>query len=74
MSPKQCRAARAWCHLSAEQLAQSAGISRITVVRFETGGRYTAQTEELLQAALEQEGVKFLFSPDGRGVGIEARP
>lgn len=74
MTPKQCRAARAWCHLYAEQLAQSAGVTRLTVTRFETGRRIHPDTVKRLQTALEKEGVKFLFTRDGDGVGIEAAP
>lgn len=74
MSPKQCRAARAWCGITASELARAAGLVRITVSRFETGIRQTPSTQEALRDALERQGVVCVFSKTGEPIGIEGKP
>ena len=74
MSPRQCRAARAWCGITSEELARQAGVVRITVSRFETGVRQSSVTANALRMALQRLGVEFVFSRTGEPIGIEGKP
>lgn len=64
------RAALKW---SFEDLAEAAGVSRMTVARFESGKDIAGDSLEAMQAALESHGVQFgrkagrlsVSAPDG---------
>ena len=71
--PEQCRAARGLVHLTQEQLAKLAGVSRSTVRDFECHrhGLHSA-TETQLVRALEALGVRLL-PPGAEGPGVRLR-
>ncbi len=73
ITPLQCRMARAALKIGVRELAQLAGISVMTVTRFEneqSGGH--ASTVAALQAALETAGVVFV-PENGGGAGVRMR-
>lgn len=60
-SPRQVRAARAAISMSAERLAELAGVTKNTVLRYERGlGRPLADTLQALRDVLEGEGIEFI--------------
>lgn len=69
MTPEQCRAARGWLNLRAEQLAERARVPVETVRKFE-GGKTLAASEgvEAMRAALERAGISFVFVFECEGV------
>ncbi len=74
MSPKQCRAARAWCGIDIVDLAKLAGVHPDTVSRFEKGKSGSHGTVSRLRSALEEHGIRFVFSREGEPIGIEGKP
>jgi transcriptional regulator with XRE-family HTH domain len=72
MNGGQCRMARAALRLSMRELAASAHVGVITVVRFEAGERLQSRTIEDIQRALEGLGVAF--NADGRSVRLRELP
>lgn len=73
ISPAQCRAARALLELDQARLADSANLSRNTVVAFEKGQRAPNANNLLaLRAALEAAGVEFI-PENGGGAGVRMR-
>ena len=74
ITPEQCRAARGLAGLSAEQLAASAGLSHVTLKRFESGRTMQADTIEAIVAALQRAGITFIAAGQtSRGGGIGLR-
>jgi transcriptional regulator with XRE-family HTH domain len=73
ITPAQCRMARAALTIGVRELAQKAGVSAMTVTRFENGhsGGYP-ETLEKLQRALEAAGVEFT-NGDQPGVRMRKR-
>lgn len=74
VNARQIRAARAWLGWSQQQLADASTVAKRTVIRAEQeGGEQAVQLRTLrdLQRALEDGGVRFLFS-DGNGIGVAA--
>jgi len=60
MSPEQCRAARAGLRMTVDQLAELSGISRMTIMRFETEKTASiAATLRHIKRALEDAGAVF---------------
>ena len=60
-SPRQVRAARAAIDMSAQRLAELAGVTKNTVLRYERGvGRPLADTLQALRDVLEHEGIDFI--------------
>ena len=62
--------ARAGLGWTAPQLAEKAGVSRNTVLRFETTEETHLSTVTALQAALEEAGVEFIWKDGKQGVLI----
>ncbi len=74
ITPEQCRAARALTGLTADALATAAGISHVTMKRFESGRTMQADTVEAITAALQRAGISFLAEGQAsRGGGIGVR-
>jgi DNA-binding XRE family transcriptional regulator len=59
MNGTQSKMARAAFGLSAQQLADLAGVGRSTVVRFEDGENVELDTQMKIVAAFEAKGAKF---------------
>jgi DNA-binding XRE family transcriptional regulator len=76
MTPQQCRAARAWLDWSQDDLAVAARVSLSTVRDFEKERRVPiANNLGAMKAALESNGVGFVFDGQGAASGITfARP
>lgn len=71
LTPEQSRAARGWLDWSQDDLAKRARVSLSTVRDFEKGRRTPiANNLDALQRALESEGIKLTFDPDGRATGV----
>lgn len=73
ISPEQCRAARALAGLTAEQLAAAAGVSHVTLKRFESGRTMQADTINAIVAALQRAGITFVAAGQtsrGGGAGL----
>lgn len=68
ISGNQVLAARDLLGLTQAELAQSAGVSEMTIVNFETGKHAPyASTVEKIQNELERRGIEFT---NGTGIGI----
>ena len=73
ISPAQCRMARAALELGVRDLASLAGVSAMTVTRFENGhSAGYPETLSKLRAALEVAGVEFIPA-NGGGAGVRLR-
>lgn len=73
ITPAQCRMARAALELGVRELAALAGVSAMTVTRFENGHSQGYQeTLRKLQTALENAGVIFV-AENGEGPGVRLR-
>lgn len=77
IAPDQCRMARAALHLGVRDLARLAGLSAMTVTRFENGrSGGNLATISALRDALEAKGVIFVsdgeVSQGGRGIRLRA--
>lgn len=70
MNITQCKMARAGLGLRAADVAEAAGLQRITVSRFESGGRIDQKSLAAIQAALEQAGAQFNSGPGYVGVNV----
>lgn len=71
MSPEQCRAARGWLDWTQAELAHKAGVGLSTVRDFERGERKPIPNNlAAIRAAVEAAGIRLLFEPDDRAVGI----
>jgi transcriptional regulator with XRE-family HTH domain len=73
LTPVQCRMARAALQIGVRDLAKMAGVSPMTVTRFENGqsGGH-ADTLRKLQRALEEAGLEFI-PENGGGPGVRMR-
>ncbi len=69
ISPAQCRAARALLDWTQVQLAEQAGVVRMTVTMFEAGGTVRSSTRRRIQAAVEHAGVSLLWPDEESGDG-----
>jgi DNA-binding transcriptional regulator YiaG len=60
-SPRQIRAARAAVDMSAQHLAELAGVTKNTVLRYERGtARPLVDTLQALRTVLEDAGIEFI--------------
>lgn len=80
MTPLQSRMARAALGWRADDTASAAGISRLTVARFETGATVAAELLDAMRAAYEAAGVEFIAAGSvvragstGGGEGVRLR-
>lgn len=73
MNAVQCRMARAALQLGVRDVAALAGVSAMTVTRFENGhSAGSAETVAAIRAALEAAGVEFI-QENGGGAGVRLR-
>lgn len=73
LTPSQCRMARAALQIGVRDLAQLAGLSAMTVTRFENARTSGApETQDALRKALETAGVIFI-EENGGGPGVRLR-
>ena len=73
VNKEQLRAARAWLNLSQQELADVSLVTKGTIARFELGQSLPHErTLRDLRAALEQQGIEFLFEGQ-KGVGIRLK-
>jgi transcriptional regulator with XRE-family HTH domain len=70
MDRTQCKMARAALGWRAADLAEAAGVHRVTVARYESGETIDAQSLSAMQKAFEDSGV--LFSRRAGRVGVTA--
>jgi transcriptional regulator with XRE-family HTH domain len=70
--PVQCWLARTALRWTALRLARAAGLTAVTVRRFERGEALKANSVEAIRRALDQAGVVFVGANDG-GPGIKLR-
>lgn len=72
MQPVQSKMARAALGLTVRDLAELAGVSHDTIVRFEGGSDLKPRTVEAIQRALEAAGVIFV-DENGEGPGVRLK-
>ena len=73
ITPSQCRMARAALEIGVRDLAEIAGVSAMTVTRFENGkSAGYPETLAKLKSALEAAGVEFI-PENGGGAGVRLR-
>jgi transcriptional regulator with XRE-family HTH domain len=72
MFPVQVKMARAALGWTVRLLAEKAGVSHDTIVRFERGDDLKPSTVEAIKRALEKAGIEFLGTPED-GLGIRLR-
>jgi transcriptional regulator with XRE-family HTH domain len=73
LTPSQCRMARAALQIGVRELAQLAGVSAMTVTRFENEhSSGSAETQAAIRTALEAAGVNFI-PENGGGPGVRLR-
>jgi DNA-binding XRE family transcriptional regulator len=74
LHPRQCRAARMLLGWRQEELAQAAGVPRVTVQRFEDGkSDPRVSTRDRIEAALVAAGVELVNEPGRMGAVLQAR-
>jgi transcriptional regulator with XRE-family HTH domain len=73
MTPAQCRAARGLIRWTQPDLAKAAGVSDVTVRKFETEQSIPQRASlEVIRRALEAAGVEFI-AENGGGAGVRLR-
>jgi transcriptional regulator with XRE-family HTH domain len=73
LNPAQCRMARAALQIGVRELAELAGLSSMTVTRFENGhSAGNSGTLNALRTALEAAGVEFI-AENGGGAGVRLK-
>jgi predicted transcriptional regulator len=72
MTPAQCRAARGLLDWNQQKLADTAGVSIVTVRQVEAGTTQPRRaTIKVIQEALQDAGVEFLDGNGGSGVRLK---
>ena len=69
--PIHARIARAALRWSFVDLEEKAGISKNTLVRFESGGGVNHSTAIKIEQAFTKEGVRFVHESDTHGAGLQ---
>lgn len=72
MFPVQSKMARAALGLTVRGLAEIAGVSHDTIVRFEAGEELKPRTVDAIRVALENAGVVFVDA-NGEGPGVRLK-
>ncbi len=67
------RMGRAALHWSARKLGSAAGVSPVTIARFETGSDVLTETLRKLERALEKAGVIFISRDAQGGPGVRLK-
>ena len=70
MNFTQCKMARGGLGWSAADLAEAAGLTRITVARFEAGQSVDPKSVEAMRVALEADGAQFTRRGGRVGVSL----
>ena len=70
MKPVHARLARAALRWSLVELEEKTGISKNTLVRFESGGGVNHSTVVKIEEAFTKEGVIFVYEDGNRGPGV----
>ena len=70
MTPNQCKMARVGLGLSAENLSERSGVSRVTIARFESGNPVAAASVAGIMAALADAGAGFSRKAGRIGVTV----
>ncbi|MFO1151273.1 MAG: helix-turn-helix transcriptional regulator [Alsobacter sp.] len=74
MTPDECRRARLAMGWSEAELAQRAGITALTVIRFESGRKWSnRKVAQAIAAALAEEGAQAAARPSRRPPGGPGR-
>ena len=71
MNPTQCRMARSALKWTLDALAATSGISRRTVLRFETGNAVAPDSVEAMRRALVAAGASFVDRGTETGVTVK---
>jgi transcriptional regulator with XRE-family HTH domain len=69
--PIHARIARAALRWSFVDLEEKTGISKNTLVRFESGGGVNHSTAIKIEQAFAKEGVRFVYESDAHGAGLQ---
>ena len=72
MNATQCRMARSAMGWNIDELASHAGISRRTVMRFESGGSVASESVEAMRRAMVDAGASFIDRGGQTGVTVKA--
>lgn len=73
LTPIQCRLARVALELGVRDLAKKAGLSAMTVTRFENGRSTGSETtKSKLRSTLEAAGIEFIDA-NGGGPGVRLK-
>jgi len=71
IGPAQCRAARGLLGWTQQDLADQAGLGRITIQNFEAGQTKPQRaTRHVIQETFERAGVTFIDDKDDQGVKV----
>jgi transcriptional regulator with XRE-family HTH domain len=70
MDATQCKMARVGLGLSAVNLAEVAGVARLTVARFESGKAISRESLEAIERALLDAGAQFSMRSGRKGVTV----
>ena len=74
MTPQTCKAARGLIGLSQDELGERAGVTPLTVRKYERGKTGLAhRTWRAIRSALEKGGVVFLDEDDYGGPGVRMK-
>ena len=74
LTPKLCRAARAYLGWSPEDMLEKTGVPVPALLGLESGDRMPGKADFAnILASLEAGGVEFILEADGRGSGIRGR-
>lgn len=70
MTPMQCKMARMGLGWHADDLAKAAGLTRVTIARFESNHPMAPASIEKMRAALEAAGADFIRRAGRIGVAV----
>ena len=70
MTPNQCKMARVGLGLSADNLSERSGVSRVTIARFESGNPVAAASVAAIMSALADAGAGFSRKAGRIGVTV----